>query len=86
MLHRVLLWRRSDNICFALLLEDEGSVTVGEKVACAIRGILQVLSALCGCSGQLGERRLHRSVVPGYPNMHVVRGAARLHVIPHAGC
>lgn len=39
---RVLMWRRSDNICFALLLGGDDSVTVGERVECKVKGILQV--------------------------------------------
>lgn len=37
----VLLWRRSDNICLALLLGGVGTVEVGEGVECRIRAILQ---------------------------------------------
>ena len=45
---RVLLWRRSDNICFALLLGSGEGVTVGEAVECQVQGILQAgLHALC---------------------------------------
>ncbi|CAL8468619.1 g8159 [Coccomyxa elongata] len=39
----VLLWRRSDNICLALLLGGVGTVEVGEGVECRIRAILQVV-------------------------------------------
>ena len=39
---RVLLWRRSDNICFALLLGSGDGVCVGEAVECQVQGILQV--------------------------------------------
>lgn len=38
----VLLWRRSDNICYALLLGGASTVEVGEGVECRIRAILQV--------------------------------------------
>jgi hypothetical protein len=43
---RVLMWRRSDNICFALLLSGDDSVSVGERVECKIKGILQVSSSV----------------------------------------
>lgn len=36
------MWRRSDNICFVLLLGGDDSVTVGEQVECKVKGILQV--------------------------------------------
>ncbi|KAK9824846.1 hypothetical protein WJX81_006563 [Elliptochloris bilobata] len=38
-----LLWRRSDNICFALLLGGGGAVEVGEGVECKVKAILQVV-------------------------------------------
>ena len=44
---RVLLWRRSDNICFALLLGSGEGVTVGEAVECQVQGILQVRALHC---------------------------------------
>ena len=37
----VLLWRRSDNICYALLLGGAASLEVGEAVECRVRAILQ---------------------------------------------
>ena len=37
-----LLWRRSDNICFALLLGGGSSVEVGEGVECKVKAVLQV--------------------------------------------
>lgn len=37
-----LLWRRSDNICFALLLGGGSAVEVGEGVECKVKAILQV--------------------------------------------
>lgn len=37
----VLLWRRSDNICLALLLGGTETIEVGEGVECRIRAILQ---------------------------------------------
>ncbi|KAK9915373.1 hypothetical protein WJX75_008150 [Coccomyxa subellipsoidea] len=39
----VLLWRRSDNICLALLLGGTETIEVGEGVECRIRAILQVV-------------------------------------------
>lgn len=42
-----MLWRRSDNVVFALLLGGAGLVAVGDGVECQVRGILQV-SARCG--------------------------------------
>lgn len=39
---RVLVWRRNDNICFAVLLGDSECVSLGERVSGAIKGILQV--------------------------------------------
>ncbi len=38
------MWRRSDNICFVLLLGGDDSVEVGEQVECKVKGILQVCS------------------------------------------
>ena len=37
----VLLWRRSDNIVYALILGRQGAVEEGEAVECRIRAILQ---------------------------------------------
>ena len=37
----VLLWRRSDNVCYALLLGGGASLEVGEAVECRVRAILQ---------------------------------------------
>lgn len=39
---RVMLWRRSDNVVFALLLGGAGLVAVGDGVECQVKGILQV--------------------------------------------
>ena len=36
-----MLWRRSDNVVFALLLGGAELVSVGEPVQCSVRGILQ---------------------------------------------
>ncbi|KAL3150580.1 hypothetical protein ABBQ32_000390 [Trebouxia sp. C0010 RCD-2024] len=38
----VLLWRRSDNVCFALILGGAQNVTSGDRVECRLKGILQV--------------------------------------------
>ena len=43
----VLLWRRSDNICFALLLGSGAGVCAGEGVECKIKAILQVRACVC---------------------------------------
>ncbi len=49
----VLLWRRSDNICYALLLGGAASLEVGEAVECRVRAILQARRLrpcpLCAC-------------------------------------
>lgn len=37
----VLLWRRTDNIVYALILGRQGAVEVGEAVECRIKAILQ---------------------------------------------
>ena len=37
----VLLWRRDDNICYALLLGGTANLEVGEAVECRVRAILQ---------------------------------------------
>lgn len=41
----VLLWRRSDNIVYALILGRQGAVEEGEAVECRIRAILQARAA-----------------------------------------
>lgn len=38
----VMLWRRSDNVVFALLLGGADLVSVGDGVECKVKGILQV--------------------------------------------
>ena len=43
--HRLLLWRRSDNICFVLLLGSSEGLSIGEGAVCQIRAILQVVLA-----------------------------------------
>ena len=52
----VLLWRRSDNMVYALILGRQGAIEVGEPVECRIKAILQVrrasltiLSRYCCC-------------------------------------
>ena len=37
-----MLWRRSDNVVFALLLGGADLVAVGDGVECRVKGILQV--------------------------------------------
>ena len=49
-LHRVLLWRRDDNICYALLVGGSESVSTGDSVQCRIGGMLQVGIPLLSCS------------------------------------
>ena len=44
----VMLWRRSDNVVFALLLGGAGLVAVGDGVECQVKGILQV-GGVCSC-------------------------------------
>lgn len=39
----VLLWRRSDNIVFALLLGGADLVAQGDRVECCVQGILQII-------------------------------------------
>ena len=41
---RVLLWHRSDNLVFALVLGGASMITVGEGVECKIKGVLQVFT------------------------------------------
>ncbi len=42
---RVLLWHRSDNLAFALVLGGAASISAGEGVECKIKGVLQVSQA-----------------------------------------
>ncbi|GFR41698.1 hypothetical protein Agub_g2445, partial [Astrephomene gubernaculifera] len=44
----VLLWHRSDNLSFCLVLGDPSSVTEGTPVECKIRGVLQVVDDVKG--------------------------------------
>lgn len=39
---RTLLWRRDDNIVFALISHEDGLVSAGDRVECQFSGILQV--------------------------------------------
>ncbi|CAG9462441.1 unnamed protein product [Pedinophyceae sp. YPF-701] len=39
----VLLWRRDDNLCYALVLGGAQNVSVGERVTCRVAGVLQVV-------------------------------------------
>ena len=43
-----MLWRRSDNVVFALLLGGAGLVAVGDGVECRVKGILQVRVVVVG--------------------------------------
>ena len=46
---RVLLWHRSDNLCFALVLGGDAALSVGAGVECKIKGVLQVGRCVGGC-------------------------------------
>lgn len=59
-----LLWRRSDNICFAVLLG--GAATLGERVAVRIKAILQVVDA---ADGPLTQREYDVATVPVGPGL-----------------
>jgi hypothetical protein len=52
-----MLWRRSDNVVFALLLGGAGLVAVGDGVECQVKGILQV-GGVCSCCRWVGWRLL----------------------------
>lgn len=54
----VMLWRRSDNVVFALLLGGAGLVAVGDGVECRVKGILQVGLPRLGCRGWAGPAGL----------------------------
>ncbi|KAL4448343.1 hypothetical protein ABPG75_005562 [Micractinium tetrahymenae] len=57
----VMLWRRSDNIVFALLLGGANLVAVGDGVECRVKGILQVLD---GEEGPTTKREYEQMLVP----------------------
>ncbi|PRW45016.1 ATP synthase subunit alpha [Chlorella sorokiniana] len=57
----VMLWRRSDNIVFALLLGGAGLVAVGDGVECRVKGILQVVDA---SEGPSTKREYEQMLVP----------------------
>lgn len=57
----VLLWRRSDNLVFALLLGGAALVTVGDGVECRVRGILQVVDE---SEGPSTKREYEPTLVP----------------------
>lgn len=49
----VLLWRRSDNVCFALVLDAHTNpVKAGDGVECVVKGILQVVDETEGPTTQ----------------------------------
>ena len=39
---RVLLWHRSENLAFVLVLGGAADITVGSSATCVIKGVLQV--------------------------------------------
>ncbi|GAB4817334.1 hypothetical protein N2152v2_004380 [Parachlorella kessleri] len=57
----VLLWRRSDNIVFALLLGGADLVVVGDGVECKVKGILQVVD---DTEGPTTKRDYAQALVP----------------------
>ncbi|KAI7843748.1 hypothetical protein COHA_002646 [Chlorella ohadii] len=57
----VMLWRRSDNVVFALLLGGAGLVAVGDGVECRVKGILQVVDA---AEGPSTKREYEQMLVP----------------------
>jgi F-type H+-transporting ATPase subunit alpha len=78
----VLLWRRSDNLVFALLLGGAALVGVGDGVECRVRGILQVVDETDGPST---KREYAPTTVPAGPELagHVVDFLGR--PLPDAG-
>lgn len=44
----VLLWHRSNNLVFAIILGGASTITVGEAVECKIKGVLQVVDEVKG--------------------------------------
>ena len=57
----VLLWRRSDNVVFALLLGGAALVGVGDGVECRVKGILQVVDE---AEGPTTKRDYEQATVP----------------------
>lgn len=49
-LRSVLLWHRSDDLCFALLLGGASEVAPGTGVECKVKGVLQVGGRVGVCS------------------------------------
>jgi len=67
----VLLWHRSANLAFALVLGGAASITVGEAVECKIAGVLQVVDDAAGpttrkdfelCAAPVGAELFGRAV------------------------
>ena len=56
-----LLWRRSDNVVFALLLGGSDLVTIGDGVECKVRAILQVVDE---SEGPSTKKEYHLTTVP----------------------
>ena len=58
---RVLLWRRSDNVVFSLVLEGSPLVNLGDGVECNVTGILQVADET---EGPKTKREYEATLVP----------------------
>jgi F-type H+-transporting ATPase subunit alpha len=56
-----LLWRRSDNVVFALLQGGSDLVTIGDGVECKVRAILQVVDE---SEGPSTKKEYHLTTVP----------------------
>lgn len=73
----VMLWRRSDNVVFALLLGGAHLVAVGDGVEAQVKGILQVLDDQ---EGAVTKREYAQMMVPGAaPLLLVACGASGTH-------
>lgn len=57
-----MLWRRSDNIVFALVLGGADLVSLGDGVECQVKGTLQVLD---DTEGPTTKREYQEMMVPG---------------------
>lgn len=62
----MLLWRRSDNVCFALVLDAEAApIKAGDGVECVVKGILQVVDET---EGPTTQREFATLTVPTGPS------------------
>ena len=97
-MHRVLLWRRSSQICFVLIVGGQDDVTVGEGVECKIAGVLQVGDGaaqwmggwLGGLVGRLAGVHMYDNTGPWCPGkggvvMHSRTSARRISQRPLVG-